>query len=444
MKTTPPSQGHGVQRVSALDMSNLRVEERGLPMHISVLALLDGRPLLDAGGELLTESIRRHVARRIRDVERLHQVLVWSHGRHRPPSWQAAPGFDVSDHVATRKVPPPGDEEALLRLCCDLNAAPLDRSRPLWELWLLDGLPGDGVAILLRLHHVVGDGTAALDLFSAMFDPEPAMPPPFPGEPSPAGGDAHAPSRPLGIGRIVEAAATGTAQGWALVRLGRAPALSWNRPVGPRRVQLLVRGDLARAKAAAHAHGGKVNDVVLAAVSGGAYRWLESRGELVPGRDMHVSVAASVRRAGETGGNRVGVRLLAVPVSDPDAVSRLDTIATRTARQRHRPPLQPNGRIQQRWTVHAMSRQRLVNMVLSNMPGPPVPLRFAGARVRELFQLSALQGNCALGVGALSYAGQLTLDVAADPDIVSDVGVFAAGVTEALEQLGAGQPTTSA
>jgi diacylglycerol O-acyltransferase len=137
-------------------------------------------------------------------------------------------------------------------------------------------------------------------------------------------------------------------RGWALARLGRAPVLSWNQPVGSHRVHLLVRGDLARAKTAAHQHGGKVNDVVLAAVAGGAYRLLESRGEVTPDLDMHVSVAASVQPPGETGGNRVGVRLVAVPVSDPDAASRLDSIGARTAEQRHRRPLQPSGRFLQR------------------------------------------------------------------------------------------------
>ncbi len=202
-------------------------------------------------------------------------------------------------------------------------------------------------------------------------------------------------------------------------------------------MHLLVRGDLERARAVAHRHGGKVNDVVLAAIAGGAYRLLESRDELEPDLDMHVSVAASIRRPGETGGNRVGVRIVAVPVSTPGAADRLDCISARTAAQRHLRPLQPSARFLQRGMVHVMKRQRLVNMVISNMPGPPVPLRFAGAQVRETFQLTLLQGNCAVGVGVLSYAGQLNFDIVADPDLVPDVDVFAHGVTAALEELGA-------
>lgn len=413
-------------------MSNLRVEEHGLPMHIEALALLDGQPLIDGEGELGMERLRRHVAERIRGVRRLHQVLAWPEGRRRSPVWRDDGGFDIAEHVQALRVPSPGDEETLLRVCSDLNAAPLDRARPLWELWLLDGLADGRVALILRLHHVVADGAAALDLFSSLLDPHlrpPAVPKQLRGQ-SPVER-----VRSVAVGAVLRAR-----EGLVLARLGRAPAFSWNQPVGTRRVHVLVRGDLASARAAAHAHAGKVNDVVLAAVAGGAHRLLESRGELVPGLDMHVSVAASIRRPGETGGNRVGVRPVGVPVSDADATARLAAIAARTAARRDLPPLQPGGRFLQRWMVHMMAHQRLVNMVLSNMPGPQVPLSFAGARVREVFQLTLVQANCPLGVGVLSYDGQLNFDVVADPDVVPDFSVFADGVAEALDQLGATRP----
>lgn len=304
------------------------------------------------------------------------------------------------------------------------------------------------MAFLLRLHHVVADGAATLELFSSMLDLAPGRPVPAPVSeaiaarsptvPSPA---ASHPTQqpPTPVARLQGIAASGVMRfqrGWSVVRLGMAPALSWNQPVGSRRVHRFVRGDLARAKAVAHECGGKVNDVVLAAVAGGARALLESRRELVSDLDMHVSVAASIRRAGETGGNRVGVRLVPVPVSDPDAASRLRTITARTATHRRWPPLQPNGRFMQRWVLHVMAHQRLINMMLSNMPGPPTPLLFAGASVQEMFQIGLVQGNCAIGVGVLSYAGQLNVDVVADPDVVPDVEVFTNGIAEAFEQLG--------
>jgi len=336
-----------VDRISPLDLSNLRVEEHGMPMHVAALALLDGRRLLDEAGDVRIGQIRRHVEERIGDAERLHQVLVWPRTRHRPPVWEDDRDFAV--------------------------ASPETEHELSW---------------VARLKGIAAGGAMRVR------------------------------------------------RGWSVARLGTAPALSWNQPVGSRRALRFVRGDLARAKAVAHEYGGKVNDVVLAAVAGGAYALLESRGDRAPDLDMHVSVAASIRRPGERGGNRVEVRLVKVPVSDPDAVSRLGTIAAHTAAQRRWPPLQPNGRFQQRWVVHVMAHQRLINMVLSNMPGPPVPLWFAGARVQEMFQISPLQGNCAIGVGVLSYAGRLNVDIVADPDVVPDVEVFTNGVAEALEQLG--------
>ena len=445
----------GVDRISPLDLSNLRVEEQGMPMHIAALAFLDGRPLLDEVGDLQLERIRRHVEERIRDIERLHQVLAWPKSRHRAPVWEDDRDFTVADHVRTRRLPPPGDEDTLLRVCSELNAPALDRSRPLWELWLLNGLADGRVAFLLRLHHVVADGAAALELFSSMLDPAPGTPAPAPVSDNIAGRSPTIPSLSASdqtqhghsYAAQLKWVATGGAmrvrRGWAVARLGMAPALSWNQPVGSRRVHRFVRADLARAKAVAHEYGGKVNDVVLAAVAGGAHALLESRGELAPDLDMHVSVAASIRRPGETGGNRVGVRLVPAPVSDPDTANRLRTIAAHTATQRRWPPLQPNGRFQQRWVVHVMAHQRLINLVLSNMPGPPAPLSFAGASVQEMFQITLLQGNCAVGVGVLSYAGQLNVDIAADPDVVPDAEVFTNGVAEAFEQLGVAQTTST-
>ena len=412
-----------MERISPLDMSNLRVEERGMPMHVTALAFLDER-------ELRLDEIRRYVEERIRDVPRLHQVLVRP-GRHRTPRWREDHTFDIARHVRTRRLPPPGDEAALLQVCSELNAPPLDRGRPLWELWLLDGLEDGRVALLVRLHHVVADGAAALELFSSLFEPAPSRPV------RTSAGGAGRDGWTAGFQASAAAGLMLARRGWALARLGRAPALSWNRPVGGRRVHLLVRGDLARARDTAHAHGGTINDVLLAAVAGGAHRLLESRGELVPGLDLHVSVPASIRRPGESGGNRVGIRVVSVPVSDPDPASRLTTIASLNAAWRDLSPLRPNGRFMQRWAVRLMARQRLINMVVSNMPGPPLPLTFEAAPVREVFQLSLLQGNCAIGVGALSYAGQLNLDVVADADLVPDARVFADGIAEALTRLGA-------
>jgi WS/DGAT/MGAT family acyltransferase len=418
-------------RLSALDLSNLRVEERGVPMHVAALALVDGAPLRDARGELRLPALREHVGARI-PAGRLRQVLV-PDGPGRRLRWREDPSFDPARHVHVRPVPVPGDEDALLRECCALDERPLARDRPLWELWLLPGLADGRVGLLLRWHHVVADGLAALALFAPLFD-QPAGAPPAAPSTAPASPGAPRP----GVGALVTAPLR---QLVAAAREGRAPQVSFNRPVGPHRRLVLLRADLAATKEVAHRHGGTVNDVVLAAMAGGARRLLAARGELGPGTVLKVSVAVSLRPPGDAGGgNRVGVRVVPVPVWEPDPHERLRRIAATTSAQRRRPPYRPGGRVAQRWMVHVMDRQRLVNLLLSNLRGPERPLEFAGARVRELFQVGAVQGNLSLGVGVLSYAGALNLDVVADAEAVPDVEVFAAGTAEALGQLGATGP----
>ena len=219
---------------------------------------------------------------------------------------------------------------------------------------------------------------------------------------------------------------------------GRAPALSFNRPVTTERRLTLVRADLAAAKAAAHLHGATVNDLLLAAVGHGTRALLEARGELEPGLALHVSVPTSLRPAGEAGaaGNRVAVRPMLVPLDEPDPGRRLAALAPATRKVKRLPPLQPSGALGQRWIVRIMRRQRLVNLLVSNVAGPAAPLWFGGARVREIFQIGLVQGNLSITVGALSYSGQLNVEIASDAVLVPDIEVFAEGVARGLAELG--------
>ncbi|GAA4288323.1 wax ester/triacylglycerol synthase domain-containing protein [Georgenia daeguensis] len=480
-------------RLTALDVTNLVVESHGAPMHVAALAVLDGASLLDPStGEPRVGEVRAHVGERL--PRRLRQRLVVPpRGRGRP-HWAAPSAVDLSRHVRTQEVQAPADETALLELCCRLNERPLDRRHPLWEMWLLTGLGEGRVGLLIRLHHVIADGVAALALLGSFLDPAPGGSPAEAegsrattpegragakprsddggaGSQPPAVAGAAEPGRQTPAGRGALAAWVAAAVGLAaarvaqiadLVRAGRTPALSFNRPVGGRTRIVLARADLGRTKAVAHAHGGKVNDVVLAAVGGGARRLLAERGELTDDLTLRVSVIASLRgaRTGVTagatagptpvagaaappspaetaGGNRTGVRVIPLPVSEPDPVRRLERIVAATAAQRSRPPMQPGGRLLRHGMVAVMRRQRMVNLLLTNLPGPPEPLIFAGAPVLEMFQLGQNQGNLGISVGVLSYAGTLGIDVVADAELVPDVETFAAGLTDTLEALGA-------
>jgi diacylglycerol O-acyltransferase / wax synthase len=184
--------------------------------------------------------------------------------------------------------------------------------------------------------------------------------------------------------------------------------------------------------------------VVLAAVAGGVHRLLTGRGELRPGLAVKASIAAAARGPADAAadGNRAAIMLVPLPVSEPDAARRLVQITQATRERKRHPPYQPGGRFAQRWMVHAMSRQRLVNLFTSNLPGPPRPLYFAGARILEIFQAGVVQGNVTIAVGVFSYAGQLNFTIVGDADAVPDLHAFADGLTGALTQLGGKRPRT--
>jgi hypothetical protein len=179
--------------------------------------------------------------------------------------------------------------------------------------------------------------------------------------------------------------------------------------------------------------------VVLCAIAGGARALLAGRGELQRPLVLKVSVAASVRAptSASQAGNLVGILLVPVPVGEEDPIRRLEQITRATAERKRLPPYQPAARFLQRAMIRTMNRQRRINLLMSNLPGPPQPLYFAGAKILELFQIGVVQGNVAVQVGALSYAGQLNLDIVADANLVPDLTVFANGMAEDLERLGA-------
>ena len=445
-----------LDRLSPLDVSNLRVEERGLPMHVAALVILHQTALTAAPGGPGLDVLQDIIERRLHQAPRLRQVLYRPRPGLGPPVWVDDEDFDIRWHIRARPVPEPGDETALLRVCAELNQDPLDRSRPLWQMWLLTGLPEGRSGLLIRLHHVVADGIAALGMLGALFDPAPgtAVPDPPPWAPGPIPGMTGLAADQLrrqalllrGLAArlrhpraVIALPGVLARQAGQLAREGRAPRVSLNAPVTGRRRLLLIRADLERARTVAHAHGGTVNDVVLAAVAGGARNLLRSRGELRPGLVLKASVAASVRDPADQGaaGNRVGVMIVPLPAGEADPDRCLARIAAATARRKRLPPYQPGGRLAQRWMAGVMSRQRLVNLLVSNLPGPAGELRLGGARVLEMFQIGIVQGNLTVSVGAISYAGQLNLDVVGDSAAVPDVQAFADGVSDTLGKLGA-------
>jgi diacylglycerol O-acyltransferase / wax synthase len=448
-----------LERLTASDLFMLLWDDYGWSTDIGGLAILDGTSLLDRDGRVRIEAVRQRLEPRLHLVPRFRQLLSRPRLGLGWPLRVDAPAFDLADHVGVHAVAAPGDQAQLLRACQELSRRRLDPSRPLWELWLLPGLPERRVGVFLRLHHVLADGAAALAAFGALLDltadaPTPAVPAwtptPIPTARELLGDNLRRRRQELGRGwsglthpRRTLRLARRTLPAWREVLTEHpAPRTSLNRPVGADRRLAIVRGRLDLAKQIAHAHQAKVNDVVLAAVAGGLRQLLARRGEDVQGLVQRAMVTISTHEEapGEARGNKPGWMMVPLPLGEPDPVRRLALIAADTAARKHNVRPEAGSGIfrfvagQRAW-YRRFPRQRSVNLVVTNAPGPPVPLYLAGARLLELFPMMPTMGNLALVVAVLSYAGQLNLTAVADRDGCPDVEVFAQGVRSALDDL---------
>jgi diacylglycerol O-acyltransferase len=444
-----------LDRLTAQDLFMLWADDYGWSQDIGVLAILDGTRLLDPDGRIRIDDLCRHLEPRLSLVPRFRQLLYRPRRGLGWPLSVGAPAFDLTANVRVHPLAAPGDEARLLQACAELYARRWDRSRPLWQAWLLPGLPDHQVGLFLRAHHTIADGVAGLAAFGALLDlaPDPPVPPVSPWTPAPIPsadellGD-NLRRRLHGLGRRLSGLAHPNrprrAASGALPEFFSkwAPRTSLNRPIGPDRQLAVVRGHLDPAKQIAHAHQATVNDVVLAAVAGGLRQLLAGRGEPVEGMMLRVMVPISLHheRPGQARGNQDAMMMVPLPLGEPDPVRRLELIAAETAaRKRTAHPQITSGIFGfvavQRATYRFQVHQRFVNLSVTNVPGPPVPLYLAGARLLELFPVVPIIGNVTLDVGVLSYAGQLNLTAMADHDSCPDVEVFTQGVRGALDDL---------
>ena len=457
-----------LERLTASDLFMLLWDDYGWPNEIGGLAILDGTSLLDRHDHLRIEAVRRRLEPRLHLVPRFRQLL------HRPrpglgwPLWVDAPSFDLADHLRVQPLGPPADHAQLLQACAELAGRRLDRARPLWELWLLPGLPQRRVGAFLKLHHALADGPAGVATFGALLDldadaPTPVAPlwtpTPIPTTRELLGdnlrrrrqqlgrgwsGLAH-PARTLGQARAAWPA-------WREVFTEQpAPRTSLNQPVGADRRLAVIRGRLDLTRQVAHLHQATVNDVVLTAVAAGLRQLLAGRGEPIDRLVLRAMVPISLHheQPGQARGNQPGWMMVPLPLGEPDPVRRLALIAAETAARVHKARPEAGSGIfrfvagQRAWYRH-FPRQRSVNLVVTNVPGPPVPLYLAGARLLELFPVVPTMGNLTLVVAVLSYAGQLNLTAVTDQDGCPDLEVFVDGVRSALEDLARSVPVPAA
>jgi WS/DGAT/MGAT family acyltransferase len=447
-----------VERLSAQDLMMLWPEEVGWSQDIGALVVLDGRPLLDPDGRFRMERVGDRIAERLQLVPRFRQLL------YRPgfglgwPLWVDAPSVDLAEHVRVLPLEAPADESQLLLACEELRHRRLDQSRPLWEMWFLPGLPDGRVGLFMKVHHAVADGMAGVAALGAFVDldadPPPSGAPPWTPAPMPTAGALLADNLRRGLQRLGRAftaldhaddTVRRARQAWPAVREafleGRAPRSSLNRRIGSHRRFALVRSDLDLVKRIAHAYHAKVNDVLMTVLAGGLRELLVGRGERVDGLVLRAFVPVSLHtgQPGQARGNLDGAMIVPLPVGEPDDARRLALIAAETALRKTR--RRPQGGVMfrnaliQRAALRLAHRQRVMNTYAANVPGPPVPLYLAGARVLEVFPVVPLMANVSVGVGALSYAGQFNITAVADRELCPDLEVFAKGVRRSLDVL---------
>ncbi|NUT18883.1 MAG: DUF1298 domain-containing protein [Hamadaea sp.] len=422
-----------IERLTPTDLINVYVETPAAPARVGALALLDGTPSLD--------ELRTRIAERAPRVPRLRQVVYrprWFAGR---PIWIDAPEVDLAYHV--RQIALPGTER-LTDLAVRLTNEPLDPGRPLWRVWLVTGLTGgDRAAVVFAMHHVVADGLTTVRLFSALADGARPLPTPTP-TPRPGWATLAQDNLARRLAALRAVRLPDVSQWRQMAALRHAQRTSLTAPVGVRRRLDTVTVDLQEAKAAAHRHGGKVNDVVLALAAGGLRGLLRTRGEVVDDVDLHATVAMSLRDTEHTAdtanGNRTGGVAVRVPLS-ADVHDRLADIAWRSAQAKARQlPTASNGLLiglSRLGLLRWFSRhQRMIHFVESNVAGPPDDVRLLGTTIVEVVPIGTVVGNISIGFLALSYAGRLTIAVQADADGYPDLPILLSAMRRDATALG--------
>ena len=448
-----------VDRLTAEDQLMLWPDETW-PQEIGALAILDATRLPGPGGRFPIGALREVIAARLHLVPRFRQLLYVPRRGLGGPLWVDAPAFDLAAHVRVVPLPDPGDEAALLLATEQLRRQRLDRSRPLWQMCFLPGLPENRAGMFVKMHHAIADGIAGVATLGALLDAAPGAPAglaqPWTPAPLPAARDLFAASlrrHSEGLGRAFSALAQPATSarhvmaGWATIRQILAaepgPRTSLDRVVGPDRNLALIRSDIGLVKNIAHAHGAKVNDVLLAVTAGGLRGLFRNRGEPVDNLVLPVYVPVTLRPAQarpQARGNLIGQMAVPLPIGVPDPGRRLAQIAaeTTTRKAKNHPSLGTafRSRTTRRVLLKVLDRYP-VNVTTADVPGPPTPLYLAGAQLLEVFPLLPLVSNESLGVGALSYAGQFNIMAVADQDACPDLNVFATSAQDELQALAA-------
>lgn len=460
------------EELSPADRSSLAAERGPINMAVGGLLVFESDPPLDRA------MVARRISERIHLIPRLRQRLEEPALGLANPVWTDDLGFDLDWHVRQVSLAAPGGDAELGALVGREFSHRLDRARPLWEATLIEGMPDGATGLLMKVHHALVDGMAALGMAALVLDPteEPLEIPPPEQEWTPRKYELRRhftglASRQFALGRGLMAdgiwraldpdprraaadmrRATEVALELARAR-PQAPMTPLNRPISPNRRFASAYTDLATIKRAGRLAAGTVNDTVLAVVAGMLGRYLAAAGPEAAPADARRPVAlvpVSVRDAGQSGelGNRISTVFVDLPVQERDLLARIRAISAQTSQLKESAAVRAGALMvgASGWApplvsgllARAMGAVRAFNLVVSNIPGPQQPLYLSGVRMREAYPIVPLNPvNQGLAVGIISYDGQMCFGLLADRDLNPPLSTAAAGLTAALGELNA-------
>jgi diacylglycerol O-acyltransferase / wax synthase len=455
--------GH-LDRLTSIDASFLTNESSDAHMHVGAVLIFEGPP---PGYEDFLE----HVRSRLHLVPRFRQKLAFPPVEAGRPFWVDDPHFHLAYHVRHSALPSPGSEEQLRNIAGRLYSQALDRSKPLWEMWLVQGLEKNRFALVNKTHHALVDGVAGVDIATVLFDVKPIpeeigpdrewVPRPQPSSAELAArGVAELAEAPFKLTRRVVRAATHPLRTTrkaveAAEALGEvawnftnpAPELPLNAKIGSHRRFSWTRCQLDDFKRIKDSFGGTVNDVVLTVVSGALRSWLRSRGVKTEGLELRALVPVSIRAEDEHGelGNRIAAMRGPLPVYIEDPVKRL--AAVRQGMDGLKESKQALGaEVISRYndfappTLLAQASRinfstRLFNLIVTNVPGPQMPLYVLGRELEDVFPVAFLPEDHALAIAIMSYNGGIDFGLLGDYDAMEDIEMLSTGLSESLQDL---------
>ena len=442
------------EQLSGMDAAFLALETPEMPMHVVGVLLLD-----PADGGFSRERLREVIANRLHRMPPFCRQLVDVPLSLDKPYWHYDTAVDVDAHVVDVTLPAPGDLAALGHFVGDVATARLDRSRPLWQLYVVDGLPDGRWALVAKVHHSTLYGAAGAEFIAELLDltpePGPDAPPPVDVASAPPGRNEILRRttvanlrRPLNAGRLVvsgvrNAAGTFGALGGVVRRHGRrglpgsAPRTAISGPLTPSRQAAFGAVSLADAQAVKNAAGVKLNDVVLALVAMSVRRYLDARGE-VPERSVVAGVPVNAGEGETSGTSMLSTMLVPLPMDPLDPVTLLKEVHAATVAAKEFTSAVGSTAIAEladvtppaalsfvTWLTRNLGlstvQPALANLIVSNVMGPPIPLFLAGAAVDAIYPLGPLLPGAGMNITVLSNLDRLDVGVMACPDLVSDV-----------------------